>query len=300
MASVTVCVVGICGARSLSRCLAALHQQVDAPTFDVVVVYDPQLGELEQVAEPFENVRLVRSKDSREPAVMAARCLGEASGDVVLLTEDHCKPAADWLRKHVDAHRSEAAVVGGSIEIESGIGLVNWAFCFVDFFRYAKPLAAGPVEHVSVCNVSYKRSGLEAVASHWREKLHETSLHDALRERFGPLIMCPEAEVTMQRRVRFTDAMRERYAFGRWFACRRLAGAKFGGRLKWIVLSMLLPAVLMWRMACTALVRSQLRAPFVRSIFVVMALVVAWSAGEWMGYLTGRPPRSLIVAQEVD
>lgn len=296
--SVSVGVVGICGARALSGCLAALSRQVQAPPFEVVVVYDPVLSGVRELAGLHDDVRWIESDQGCEPAVMAARCLSEAQGSIILLTEDHCRPAPDWVRRLCDAHHADAAVVGGSIEIDSTARPVDWAFCYVDFYRYAEPLSAGPASHASVCNVAYKRSCLEAVRPCWRETLHETALHGALAERFGPLVMEPEARVTLLRQVRFGDAMRERYVFGRWFAARRVEHASPTARVKWIVLSCLLPAVLMARMTRTAMKRPRLRRPFARSLMAVTALVLAWSWGEWVGYLTARPPRDLTAARQ--
>lgn len=296
--SVTVCVVGICGAETMTRCLAALREQVDAPEFDVVVVYDPKLRGVAELAERHDAVRWIAGEDAAESAEMAARCLREASGDIVLLTEDHCRPCRDWVRRLHDARESGAPAIGGSIEIEPGADAASWAFCYVDFFRYAKPLPAGRAEHVSVCNVAYKRTALEAVSDQWRVKLHETALHHALAERFGPMEMRPDAEVTMLRRVRFADAIRERYAFGRWFACKRIERASTLARIKWMLLSVLLPMVLMLRMTRVAMVRPRLRGPFARSFMAVTLLACAWTWGEWIGYLTGKPPRSLAVAPE--
>jgi len=299
--SVTVCVVGICDAKAMARCLAALDAQVDAPPFDVIAVYDPKLGDVAALSERHAPVRLIAGDLSSDPATMAARCLREATGDIVLLTEDHCRPSNNWVRCLHDAHErdhSAAPAIGGSIEIERGARAASWAFCYVDFFRYAKPLPAGPAQHVSVCNVAYKRAALDAVADQWRDKLHETALHGALFERFGPLAMCPDAEVTMLRRVRFGDAIRERYAFGRWFARKRIEQASAAARIKWLLVSPLLPAVLMYRMARVAMVRPRLRGPFFRSLIAVKILACAWSWGEWVGYLTGKGPRSLAVAPE--
>lgn len=286
----------------MSRCIEALDNQLDAPAFDVVVVYDPKLTNVAELAGERKAVRLIPSDESGDPATMAARCLREATGDIVLLTEDHCRPSPDWVKRLYDAHQTgdgEAPAIGGSIEIEFDASAASWAFCYVDFFRYAKPLPAGRAEHVSVCNVAYKRAALDAVAEQWRDKLHETALHSALVERFGPLIMCPEAEVTMLRRVRFGDAIRERYSFGRWFARKRIENATAAARIKWLLLSPLLPMVLMLRMTRTAMTRPRLRGPFIQSFVAIKMLACAWSWGEWIGYLTGKGPRSLAVAAEL-
>ena len=48
--TVTVAVVGICGATHLRRCLAALDAQDGAPAFDILVVYDPHLDDIAALA----------------------------------------------------------------------------------------------------------------------------------------------------------------------------------------------------------------------------------------------------------
>jgi hypothetical protein len=60
-----------------------------------------------------------------------------------------------------------------------------WAFYYVDFFRYMRPVPSGGSPTLSVCNVAYHRSHLEAVHDLWKNGFLETEIHDALRERFA-------------------------------------------------------------------------------------------------------------------
>ena len=62
MTTVTVLVVGICGVEHLARCLKALSRQVDAPPFEVVVVYDPRLEQVEKLHENFPDIRIVANE----------------------------------------------------------------------------------------------------------------------------------------------------------------------------------------------------------------------------------------------
>ena len=52
-------------------------------------------------------------------------------------------------------------------------------------------------------------------------------------------------------------------------------------------------------MARKALATPRLVRSFVRAIAPLALMVVWWSWGEWLGYLTGRNPRSLVVAPEL-
>lgn len=297
--SLTVSVVGICSAAHLERCLAGLAAQQGAPAFDIVVAYDPNLGGMQDLAARWPRVRLVSNAGQRTPLELASRALAEAQGDLILLTEDHCIPAPDWVATMLAAQAPGRAVVGGLVEIRPGASAVDWAFYFVDFFRYASPAGAGPSPTLTVCNVSYRRESLAAIRELWQVYFHETAINDALRERFGSLWLEPRACVSMARHVTLADALYERYAFGRLFGCTRLGFCRAGRRLYYCVLAPLLPLVLLARMASKATSSGRLLRDFARSIVPLTLMVLCWSWGEWLGYLTRRHPKSLIVAPEI-
>ncbi|MFV1986733.1 MAG: glycosyltransferase family 2 protein [Gemmatimonadota bacterium] len=297
--TVTVAVVAICGAAHLRRCLAALDAQSGAPAFDILVVYDPQLAEMAELAGDRPDIRFVANEGQRTPLELASRAVSEAAGTLVLLTEDHCVPSPGWVRAMVGAQAEDRAVVGGSVEPLEGTTTLDWAFYLVDYYRYMPPVREGPSPTLTVCNASYRADRLEAVADVWREIFHETAINDALASRFGRLWLAPAARVAMRRHVRFRDALHERYAFGRLFGCTRLEFMPRWRRLYYAVLSPALPVILFGRMA-----RASARDPenlrrFGRASFHVAALVVAWSWGEWLGYLTRRRPGSELVAPEL-
>jgi len=132
--SITVAIVGICGADHATRCLDALARQEQSPPFDVVLVHDPHLEDMEAVNNRHPHVRLVSNEGQRSPLELAARAMLEASGDIILLTEDHCIPKADWVRQLVAAQRPDRGAVGGVVQADPSIRAVDWAFYLVDFF----------------------------------------------------------------------------------------------------------------------------------------------------------------------
>ena len=97
-ASITVAVVGICGVDHIARCLDALEGQVDAPHFDVLVVYDPNIPSVDVLRARYTNARLVANEGQRNPLELASCAMREATGDLIFFTEDHCVPAPDWVR----------------------------------------------------------------------------------------------------------------------------------------------------------------------------------------------------------
>lgn len=295
--SITVAVVTICGATPLARCLDALIAQEQAPPFKVIVVYDPRLADIPQLCEGYPHVRLLTEENRQTPPALAASAIRAATGDVVLLTEDHCEPHPDWVRRLCAALTPERAAVGGVVETDAATP-VNWAFYYADFYRYVKPLPAGPSSTLTVCNVAYRRACLEAISPVWATLFHETIVNDALRLRFGPLWLIPDAKVWMRRHVRLVGAVRERYTLGRLFGCTRFAFSGPGCRLAYRVFGPLLPLLLLGRMAVKVLLCRRILRPFLRGLPALIVLTLAWSWGEWLGYLTRRPPRALVIAPE--
>jgi hypothetical protein len=55
----------------------------------------------------------------------------------------------------------------------------------------------------------------------------------------------------------------------------------------------------MGRMMSKAFRSPKLAASFLRAIVPLKLMVLAWSWGEWLGYVTGEHPRSLVVAPEI-
>jgi hypothetical protein len=298
--SITVAVVGICGATHIARCLDALVAQEAAPPFDVIVVYDPHLEGIPALGERYPGVRLIVNENQRTPLELAARAMHEATGELILLTEDHCIPRPDWVRRlSQEVQVAGRGAVGGVVETSATASATDWAFYYVDFFRYMRPVVEGPSPTLTVCNAAYRRDHLQAIAPMWETIFHETAINQALREQFGDLWLAPDAVVQMRRNVFFADAVYERYAFGRLFGCTRLDFVGPGQRLSYVLLAPALPLILMMRMTRKALRSGTATQAFLRALGPLTSMVLAWSWGEWLGYLTHRRPASLIVAPEI-
>jgi hypothetical protein len=172
----------------------------------------------------------------------------------------------------------------------------DWAFHMVDFYRYAPPVDAGPVDSLSVCNVAYSRATLDPIRKEWEAGFHETRVHDLLRKR-GDLTMVPGAVIACDRRVGTLDGLSERFRFGRLFAARRFRENAAASRFAYAAATPLLPFLLFARIAKRSFATAGLSGALVRSSAYVVALLVAWSAGEFVGYVTGRAPRSCAAAR---
>jgi hypothetical protein len=291
--SVSVGVVCMTSADHLMQCLTSLRTQEGAPPFDVTVVCAPGIGGLDDCPRLFPEYRFTSGKGLRSPLQLVSTLLHECRGDVILLTKDHCVPSRDWVRTLVDAQAPGRCAVGGRVESAPNATATDWAFHFIDFYRYVAPVDEGPVSSLTVCNISYQRSALDAVPELWRETFVETVVHDALASRFGSLWLHPDAVVTMHRNLTLGNAIYERYAFGRLFGYSRLATASPGQRIFYALFAPALPVLLLGRMVRAATRSSTQAAACLRSFVPLALMLFGRSWGEWIAYVTRRPPRTM-------
>jgi len=298
-ATVTVVVVAICSLRHVERTLNALREQEDAPAFDVVVAADPELGSLSGLRQKFLEVQFLSRAGCRTPIELTTLGLDAARGERILLTEDSCLPHPRWARSLALSPWEGRAAVGGVVDPGVSASPAMWAFYYVDFFRYMSPAARGGSPTLSVCNVAYHRSHLEAVHDLWKNGFLETEIHNALQQRFGPLEICPDAVVRVRRNVRFGDAVYERYAFGRLFGATRVSNASPVRRLYFALFAPALPVLLLGRLTAKAASNPEARGMFARALPSLVTMVAAWSWGEWLGYVTSRRPARVTTAPEI-
>lgn len=139
----------------LATCLAALRLQ-GRPADEVVVVDDGSV-DAAAVAAVAAGAVLVRGA-GRGPA--AARNLGArtATGDVVLFTDDDCRPAPGWVAAFVAAVEAGAEVAAGPTDVGPGVGRPATAAQVVTNHlveRSLEPVAA-TVGFAPTCNLAVR------------------------------------------------------------------------------------------------------------------------------------------------
>jgi hypothetical protein len=196
------------------------------------------------------------------------------------------------------AHEQPYGAIGGAVEKAAPDSALNWSLYLVDYVRYANPISAGVVHHLTDCNVSYKRSALTQIEGVWRKEFHEPEVHASLEAAGHDLSFSPRIVVRQQRSMGFREAIRDRYEFGRLFGGRRAAGVALSRRLSYIMASFFLPVLLTGRVAVHVLRRKRYMGAFLRALPFALLLNTTWAWGEFIGYLTRQAGRSLKLDQE--
>jgi hypothetical protein len=295
----SIIVVAICSIPQLRATLESIASQDGFDRCEVIVALDPRLGSPDELRADFPAVQFLVRDGVGTPVELTTMALGVARGERVILTEDSCIASPGWLRNLLDAPTEGRAAVGGAVEATEGISNAMWAFCYVDFFRYMPPLAEGETPTLSVCNISYQRKDLDSIASRWANGFNENDINTALQAAVGPLWLRPDAQVRVKRNVTYRDAVYERYAFGRLFGATRIANATMGRRLYYAATAPALPALLLSRMTAKARQDPALQRRFIGALPEILAMVAAWSWGEWLGYVTARRPKRITTAPDI-
>jgi hypothetical protein len=161
------------------------------------------------------------------------------------------------------------------------------------------PIADGPANALTDCNVSYKRKNLLDVANCWSNEFHENVVHAALRERGYTLRAASRIVVNQQRSLRLTHAMWDRYAFGRLFASTRVGPARIAPRLLFALTTPLLPALLIARAFAQVFQKRRCLPEFIQALPHLILFSSLWAFGEFTGYVLGRPEETLSARPEV-
>lgn len=298
----SVVITIVSGAKHLKSCLAELLEQVKDINagIEIIVPFDETNRAIARLMPAFPAVGFYAMRMS--VADETGKChehfdefraagLQQAGGRIVALLEDHEKPASDWCRKILEAHRMPHAAVGGAVE--NGVDRVlNWAACFFDFGRYQNPVSEGPSTFLTDVNVAYKQEALEEIRQVWEDGFHEPAVHAALLEQGKTLWLSPDI-IVYQNRVGlgFVEACREKFIWGRYFSGNRVEGTGLPVRMVYCVYSLAVPAIILAKMSVNALKKRRLLGAFIKSLPASILLIMSWSAGELTGYLTGRKSR---------
>jgi len=294
-------IITVVGEESLlRRCLARLMPQIQGRAIEIIVPYDSTASQLAPLKKEFPTVLFADMgtvRTNSRPGTFAAAhqiydcrrsfALDMARGEILAMLDDSAAPDPDWCDQVLEAHRLSHGVIGGCVEYE-GSSLLDWALYMQDFGRYQRPLAEGPAHSLTDINVSYKRQALLAVKDRWRERYSEATVHGALARERVTLWQRPQIIVRQDRgALSFRRTLVERYCWGRLFGSVRAGELSFFRRLVYAGLSPVLPMILILRVAKKAL-RAHCGRRFLLALPLLLAFIVAWCLGEFMGNWTGR------------
>ena len=285
--SLTVVVAAWNDPELLHMCLRSLAARQGSVALEVIVACAEGRGFEAALAELPEATLVSMPADATVPVLRAAG-LSRASGDVVAFLEDHATVAPTWADALMESYGAPGVrAVGGPVAQAPGMSTLDWGAYLFDYGRFMPPMAAGPTRELSGLNMSFTRELLEALGDTFRDGVIEGPLHEELVRRGVRPHLAPGAVVYQTKRYSLRETLVSVYYLGRGYAGRRVLGAARIARLARVSGSVLLPAVLVWRVLTAALPKGENTGRVLGAVGYLCLIALAWSLGEGVGYVAG-------------
>lgn len=232
-------------------------------------------------------VRWIRAESNA--GVPSLRWLGfeQAQGVVVAFTEDSCRLDPGWSEAWIRAFDDSAILAAsGPVEHEPGGSAIDWAVFFCEYAPFLGPEGGSRAGRLAGNNFAVRRAWLAQVLEDG-EEIHESQLASRLLGAGGLIREVERSRAWHVRRFGLREAIRDRLRFGFDFGRLRAAESPQWFRPLAIALG---PAILLaqlGRLAWTLARKRRHRERFLTFLPIVAALLLAWSLGEWLGWVIG-------------
>ncbi|MGH9190244.1 MAG: hypothetical protein ACRD0Q_09470 [Acidimicrobiales bacterium] len=223
------------------------------------------------------------------PTASRGACYGlgfaEARNPLVAFTDSETVLDTGWRRAVEGAFaRPEVAVVGGPVRPSPSPSPVTWAGFLVDYGAHSVAPFVSASGDVAGSNVAYRRTVLPpAPAPIWK-----SSVNADLRAGGTRPVLSTGMGVTSSRQYRWRDLIEGRARAGAVYGAQRSAGWSPPLRLVAATGCVALPALGFLRLEARLRGDDVMRARLLRTCPGVAVALLAWSAGEAAGYVSGR------------
>ncbi len=298
--ALSVIIASVDGAGTVKECLDSLARQRGQVGTEIIVADVTGEATARLIEQQFPLVELLSVRERRTIPQLRAAGLARSRGEIVAVIEDHCLADEFWCEKIVEAHRAFPAcvAVGGAVENGSP-RLVDWAVFFCEYSAFMRPLPRGASGVIPGNNVSYKRrafDGMTNLEGELGRDLWEFSLHRWLSARGECFVLDPAVVVYHNKRFGVRYFLSQRFHYSRHYAGALVAGWSPPRRWARGGMSLVLPPLLLARIATRVLRKRRHVGEFVLSLPLLGIFLAAWAVGELAGCLFG-PGRSLYVVE---
>ena len=284
----SVVIASVNGPAYLDACLGALYQQRGDVRAEVIVAGSCDGDVRRMVAQRYPEVQVISFDKRLTIPELRAVGIARTSGDLVSITEDHCLPPPDWFERIVEAHRAPYVAIGGAVENAATQRLTDWAVFLCEYHRHISPVPGGVTGDIPGPNVTYKRAALPVIQDLLDAGRWENFLHARLQEAGFELYSDPSIVIYHRKFFGLGEFLQQRFHYGRSFAGMRVHHAPAWRRLMFGVGSVVLPPLLIGRIARHLFRRRRHRLIFLKTLPLLALFTLSWTAGECIGYLTGQ------------
>ena len=281
----SVVIASVNGLPSIVECLESLEALPERDQMEILVLDRCGHETAQTIAQRFPRVSLHAGRRERSIPELRWQGMRAARGEIVAVIEDHCFVTPRWAAEILRFAHSPYGVVGGPVENASD-RVLDWAFYLAEYTAAIPPLPEGETDSVPGNNAAYRRSVLPLAEPAWA-RLWENFLQRELRSRGVRVFLNPAMLVHHKKRFRLGEMLAQRFYYSRSLAAMRGARMGAAGRLLRAAASLVLPSVLLGRVALNLARKRRNPREFLLGLPAMALFVVAWAAGDIAGYLAG-------------
>lgn len=268
----------------LARCMERLQEELSG-FFAEILVIDASKNGVSGGIPNSADIRIVRMVAGSDVPKLWQAGIDASRGTVISLLVESCIVGPGWAERVLRSHRAPWPVVGGAIDLDARVGLVNSAIYFCRYSRYLPPFEPVFRDDLPGINCSYKRVSLVGLEHEMRDGFWETFVHQRMRNRGERLLSDASILVNYVGSTELWVFLRERFIHGRQFARRRGRGLHRTEKILRALAFPIVPWIMVSRTAAQIFKRRRCRARLLASLPLVIAFFSSWSLGECIGYL---------------
>jgi hypothetical protein len=272
---------------SLMACLDSISKQADNINVEVLVVSNYDTRKAETAFESVPGIVFFGLPTMTTVPHLRTYGITHSRGTYVSITEDFALFSRNWCSAVVGAHENGHQIVGGVIDHATGTSLIDWAVYLIEYGRFGSPVTSGFVNAISGLNASYSRDLLESCSEEWADGFEGWGVHRRLVPRGIKLYIEQTAQIIHSGTYSLGRSMESFFHHGRSLAGSRFDRRDYANRLLFAIGSMILPVVMTARVIKQALHKQPGVSILFKSLPLIGMLTIAWSAGEWAGYVGG-------------
>ena len=288
MPKFSIIVASVNGLPFIEECLSSLeNQRGGTHEAEIIVVDSTDVETRKYIASKFPKVNLIGVEG--RPGIPEMRAIGMrvATGDYLVITEDHCIAPENWLEEISRAHNGGYAVVGGGVENGSCSRLVDWAVFLCEYSSFMPPIEAGEVEFVAGNNVSYSREAISRVDENVRTDFWEYFLQTELKRQGVKFLSVPAVEIIHKKEFGFFYFLAQRFHYSRSFAAMRRKRSTVARQLIYLAYVPLSVLHLTWRIITNVRRKGKYQRELLLSFPFLAMFMCSYAFGELIGQLFG-------------
>lgn len=269
--------------------LNAIENQTGNIGYEVIIVDRCQDRISESIDINYPTVkRLTCTADTSLPA-MRTRALSQADGRFIVVTEDHCVPADNWLESFSKAFTDapeETVAVGGCVNNGVADSAFDRATYFCEYGAFAEPVIEGLTSNLPGMNIAYRHKVLKGFDTDTLERgFWESTIHPELLKNGHLFYSSNNVRITHCKKFSFRLFARQRFLYSRYYADMRYPPQQVLIRAAAGLVTIVLPALLLLRSLRNAALKPALRKGYLSSMPVLLLFYFIWAWGEMIGYL---------------